>query len=108
MYAAGALKVEDTYFKSVKRYAFGAFQRAQLARLIAIQDWDRDELFNVFDADKDGRVSINDFRQGMNDMFQMKLSPSEISKFRRSPEDQCIDKETFLEAIEALLENRLV
>jgi propionate CoA-transferase len=105
MYATGALKMEDTYFRSVKRYAFGAFQRARLARLIAIQDWDRDELFDVFDTSRDGRVSIDEFRQGMLDMFQMKLSPSQISKFRRSPEDQCIDKETFLEAIEELLES---
>jgi propionate CoA-transferase len=105
MFAEGAMKIEESFFKSVKRYALGAFQRARLARLISIQDWDRDELFDAFDNDRDGKVSINEFRQGMNDMFQMKLTPSQISKFRRSPEDQCIDKATFLDAIEALLKS---
>lgn len=105
LYAKNALRIEEKYFKSVKRYAGAAFHRARLAQLIAIGEWDPDELFDTFDHDKDGKVSIDMLRKGMLDNFQMRLTPSQIAKFRKFPEDHCVEKETFLEAIEDLLKS---
>ena len=96
-------ELEDKYYKSVHRYTGSQFRRAKVAKQLKISDWDPDSLYDEFDTNKDGSLSLEELRHGVKEYFEIRLSPSQLALFQKTPESTFVDRETFAKAVENLL-----
>lgn len=96
-------RFEKQYYKSVKRFAGKAFRRASVAENLNLKRFDQG-LFESFDKDKDGIVSTREFREGMRSMFGVHLTPFDIKEICK---DKKMNKESFVETIQTILDGEL-
>jgi hypothetical protein len=96
-------ELEKKYYKSVHRYTGTQFHRAQLGKKLKMSDWDPDSLYDEFDTNKDGSVSLEELRHGVKEYFEIRLSPSQLAQFQKTPESTSVDRETFAKAVGNLL-----
>lgn len=96
-------ELEDKYYNSVHRYTGSQFRRAKVAKQLKISDWDPESLYDEFDTNKDGSLSIEELRDGVKEYFEIRLSPSQLALFQKTPESSYVDRETFAKAVENLL-----
>jgi propionate CoA-transferase len=96
-------ELEDKYYKSVHRFTGTQFHRAKLAKNLKMSDWDPDSLYDEFDTNKDGSVSLEELRHGVKEFFEIRLSPTQLALFQKTPESTSVDRETFAKAVENLL-----
>jgi propionate CoA-transferase len=101
-YGEGAAILQKKYYKTVKRYCYAVFHRAQLAKQLHISEWDRDKLYDKIDFDHDGRVSLEDVRYGIACVFHIHLTPSQLAMFQKSP-GQEVDREAFARGVDEVL-----
>lgn len=102
-YGAGTKIMEDQYYKSIHRYTGTQFHRAQLGKNLKMDEWDSDKLYDEFDVNNDGKVSLEELRQGIKERFEIRLSPSQLGMFKKTPESTSVDRETFAKAVEQML-----
>lgn len=102
-YSAEVAAVQDKYYASARRFAGTAFKRAKLGKKIHMAEWDPQELFAEFDANGNGRLSIEELRQGMMDRFHIRLTPKQIEEFSKGGEEQQFDEKKFGKVVLALL-----
>lgn len=95
--------LEKTYYKSVHRYSGTQFHRAQLGKTLKMDDWDSDKLYDEFDVNNDGQVSLEELRHGIQDRFEIRLSPNQVGMFKKTPDSTFVDRETFAKAVEDML-----
>jgi hypothetical protein len=96
--------LERKYFKSVKRVGGKAFRRAKLGQSIRIAKWDPDDVFDDLDKDKNGFLSAQDVREGLYQMFLMKLTESELKRFFGG--DLTVSRSVFVKAIPSLFKQK--
>lgn len=99
-------KTEDLqkrYYKSVHRYTGSQFHRAQLGKTLKMDDWDSDKLYDEFDTNRDGKVSLEELRHGIKDRFEIHLSPAQLAMFQKTPESTFVERDTFAKAVEDML-----
>ena len=95
--------LEKRYYKSAHRYSGSQFHRAQLGKTLRMEDWDSDKLYDEFDTNRDGKVSLEELRHGIKDRFEIRLSPAQLAMFQKTPESTSVDRETFAKAVEDML-----
>lgn len=95
--------MEGKYYNTVHRFTGSQFHRAQLAKSLKMSDWDTDKLYDEFDTNHDGTVSLEELRYGVKDKFEIRLSPSQLALFQKTPESMYVDRETFAKGVEDLL-----
>lgn len=105
VYAKQVALNQAKYYKTVQRYAGAAFHRAKLGSTLGLENWDMDELYDEFDANGDGDISIQELRDGMAKKFQIHLTPAQIEKFQNDPGDSLFNKEQFSRGIEEVLKS---
>jgi propionate CoA-transferase len=101
-YGEGAAILQKKYYKTVKRYCYAVFHRAQLANQMRISEWDWHKLYGKIDFDHDGRVSLEDVRNEIARIFHIHLTPSQLEMFQTSP-GRKVDRETFARGVEEVL-----
>jgi propionate CoA-transferase len=97
--------LDKEYYRSVERYHGAAFHRARLGSKLRMSEWDPSELYDLFDVNHDGELTLDELRNGMEWQFKMDLTSSELSKFQKNPGDTVVDRETFAKAVEKVLKN---
>lgn len=102
-YAKLTNKLEEKYYRTVHRFTGTQFHRAQLATKLKMSDWDPDALYDEFDTNHDGTLSLEELRHGVKDKFEIRLSPSQLALFQKTPESTSVDREMFAKAVEDLL-----
>jgi len=105
LYRTQVHELQDKYYKSVKRYAGQAFQRAQLKNALQIVDFDSDELFDQCDQDKDGVVSMEELRYVFQKNFGMSLTQAQMQKFLHEGSETDVDREKFAAGLKNVLES---
>lgn len=100
-YSEAISKLEDDFYKTVQRYSGKAFYRKQLGDSLQINEWDSFKLFDAFDTDNNGVISMEELRRGMSDMFHMHLTPSQLKEFQ-GRNHHMLDREAFATAVEGL------
>jgi propionate CoA-transferase len=103
-------KVQKPYYRNVKRFASSAFRRAELGKQMSVGEWDPAELYDEFDVNHDGTISLDEIREGMKNMFQLKLTSAELAMFRSEGEDLpenciCSNKRDFERGLKEVLKN---
>jgi hypothetical protein len=99
-YSEGINKLSKDFYKSVKRFSGKAFYRKKLGKRLQIGEWDSNELFNEFDVDKNGLISVEELRHGMKHNFHMHLTPSQLKEFQGT--NGMLDRQRFAAAVEGL------
>jgi EF hand len=99
-YADAISKLEKDFYKSVQRYSGKTFYRKQLAKNLKIGEWDSSKLFDEFDVDKNGVISMEELRHGMKHIFHIHLTPSQLKEFQAK--NGLLDRQTFASAFEGL------
>jgi uncharacterized protein (DUF2249 family) len=109
-YAAYVAKLQQKYYKSAKRFHGKAFKRAQLGKAMVMSDMDPKELYEMFDSDKDGKLSIEEIRQGMEEYFNIRLTGADVDKIQQAakitiPENESLvlDSNLFAKVIKQVL-----
>jgi len=102
-YGEKVREIEVAFYRSVRRYTGSAFRRAKLKKELSIGEWDTDELYDEFDKNSDGLVSIEELRDGMQKMFQIQLTPNLLRRFQRMAGDTSVDREMFVRGIKDVL-----
>ena len=105
-YEDAVSKVQAEMYGKVKRYTGRAFQRAKLMKQMSMKEWDVDELFDCYDPDENGAVSIPALREGFQEQFNMQLTPTQIGLFLRNPGDSLVDREMFRQGVTKVLESK--
>ncbi len=82
-YAAYIGDLQQKYYRSAKRFHGQAFRRAQLGSKMVINDINYADLYGQFDTNKDGKLSVEEIRTGMEQMFHIRLTGAEIEKFHK-------------------------
>lgn len=95
MFRAGTDDVVVKWCKSVKRYSGAAFRRSRLGEQLGLTAWDAEKLYDLFDFNGDGEMSVTELRSGMENLFQSKLSPTQLSYFVNTPEQTIIGRQSF-------------
>lgn len=73
-------QLEKPFYKSAKRFAGKAYKRASLGNKIDLSKWDMDDLFGMFDKNRDGSVSREELREGLLRHFHVNLTPAQLGK----------------------------
>lgn len=102
-YEARVAQLQEKYYKSVHRYTGTQFHRAKLGKTLKMDDWDSDKLYDEFDTNKDGEVSLEELRKGIKDRFEIRLSQNQLGMFKKTPESTSVDRDTFAKAIDDML-----
>jgi hypothetical protein len=102
-YTSRLARLENDYYKSVHRYTGTQFHRAKLGKTLKMDDWDSDKLYDEFDTNKDGEVSLEELRKGIKDRFEIRLSQNQLGMFKKTPDSTWVDRDTFAKAIEQML-----
>jgi len=102
-YSAKTEELQRRYYKSVHRFTGSQFHRAQLSKNLKMDEWDSDKLYDEFDVNFDGKVSLEELRHGIKDKFEIHLSPAQLNMFKKTPESTSVDRETFAKAVEDML-----
>jgi hypothetical protein len=102
-FAKGVAEIEKNCYTSVKRYGGAAFRRATLGKQVNVKEWDKDELFELFDTNHNGELSLEELREGMIRLFQIQLTPTQLAKFVQDKEQTEIDRESFGRGLEECL-----
>jgi propionate CoA-transferase len=95
--------LQKEVYKSVKRYTGQAFKRAQLKTQLRMSEWNPDDLFDQFDTNQDGVLSLEELREGFTQNFHIHLTPSHIRHFRRGHSDSTVDRAMFAKGVTAVL-----
>jgi len=99
-------ELEQKYYRDVKRFAGTAFRRAELGKKISMAEWDPQELYDEFDENHDGSLSLEEVRDGMATKFQINLTNSQLALFRKEKDGPLFtDKESFSEAVREILKH---
>jgi len=69
-------------YKTVKRYTGRAFSRARLKSELRMHEWDVKELFEDFDIDNSGYLSLEELRRGFYEKFCINLTPLHLHMFQ--------------------------
>ena len=107
MYAEEAEKLRAQYFGDVKRFSGNSFYHAKMGKTLEMDNWHADNVFDEFDVNDEGQISIESLREGLEEKFKMSLSSSQLQKFQRSPNDPHVDRASFSAAIDLLLSGQL-
>jgi len=97
--------LENRFYRSVKRYSGGAFHRALLGNQLQMSEWDTEKLYDQFNENGDGGLSVEKLRNGMAKVFRLRLTPNQIRKFQRCSDEPLINRSTFSKAVEELLQS---
>lgn len=103
-YSDAVNKLEQDFYKTVKRFSGKAFYRKQLGKTLQIKEWDSLKLFDEFDADKNGVISMEELRSGMANIFHIHLTPSQLKEFQ-GRQGGLLDRQEFAAAVEGLFQN---
>ena len=57
--------LDHGWFKSVRTFSGKAFKRAKLTEPLHLTKWDTNEIFDTFDLNKNGTLSMEEVRQGL-------------------------------------------
>lgn len=96
-------ELQKRYYRTVHRYTGTQFRRAQLGKSLKMSEYDSDKLYDEFDENKDGFVSLEELRKGIKDRFEIRLSPKQLNMFKKTPESTSVDRETFAKGIDKML-----
>ena len=109
-YASYVAKLEQTYYRSATRFHGRAFRRALLGQTMVISDLDPSRLYEMFDVNKDGKLSIEEIRQGMEEYFNIRLTGADVDKIQQAakitiPENESLvlDSNLFAKVIKQVL-----
>lgn len=95
--------LQKDLYKSVTRYTGNAFRRAKLKVGLGMSEWDPKELYNEFDRDKNGKLSVQELLDGFHEKFQMHLTPSQIQYFLPDPDTEYISRKMFEHGVAEVL-----
>ena len=90
-YGSIASEMERKYFRTVKRYGGKAFRRAKLGKSIRIAKLDAEALFDQLDHDKTGRLSVEQIRRCLQELFNMRLTEPETAQLTSSSSSSSLD-----------------
>jgi hypothetical protein len=102
-YAAEVASLAKDYYKSVQRHHGAAFHRAMLGTTLRISEWDPNELYDLFDVNHDGVLTLEEIRNGMSLQFKINLTLGDLAMFQKNPGDNLVDRETFANAVKKVL-----
>ncbi|CAB9499997.1 Caffeate CoA-transferase [Seminavis robusta] len=97
--------LQKDYYKSVKRFSGHAFKRAQIKDSLRVDAFDADKLYDEFDTDHNGTLSLEELRAGFAEYFQLELTPSTLRNFVAGGEDDheaTISREKFRTGMDAV------
>lgn len=95
--------LEEKYYNTVHRFTGTQFHRAQLGKSLKMDAWDCDKLYDEFDLNHDGQVSLEELRKGIKDIFATNLSQNQLNMFKKTPDDIYVDRETFAKGMSDML-----
>ena len=102
-YADEVASLAKDYYKSVQRHHGAAFHRARLGTRLRMSEWDPNELYDFFDINHDGVLTLEEIRNGISAQFKIHLTLSDLAKFQKDPGDNLVDRETFAEGVQQVL-----
>lgn len=102
-YYSGAKAIEKDMFKTVKRYSGDAFSRAKLGKQLEMSHWDFDSLYDLFDVNKNGKISPEELKKGMYGLFNIHLTPNEFALFFKNEYETEIDRDDFISGLNSLV-----
>jgi len=76
IYSERVNKLKDKYYASVTRFSGSAFHRAKLGKVF--ETWDLEKAFDEFDANSDGKLSVEELRHGMKERFGIRMTEREL------------------------------
>lgn len=100
-YSEKVRELEQSFYKSVKRYTGHAFQRAKLKTKLGMRDWDADKIFDQFSnsSEQSDVLSLAELRNGFFENFHVHLTPSHIRHFLSGPSEATVDRKTFAKGV---------
>lgn len=100
--------LEKPYYKSVRRFAGKAFKRALVGNVMDLSKWDTQELYNKFDVDGNGSISRSELRDGLQRLFHVTLTNSQLAQCFPFNEDGsvAINREAFANGIMEVLRTK--
>ena len=104
-YSQLIMKIQEKYYASIKRYTGRAFTRAKLSSSLGMDVWDPNDLFNSYDHNKDGLLSLEKLRALFLAEFNVHLTPSQLMIFQRTPEDTKVDREVFEKGMQEIVKS---
>jgi propionate CoA-transferase len=103
MYGEKIAILQKDFYGSVKRYTGQAFKRAQMKSSLGMLEWDPDKLFDDFDADGNGTLSVEEMRAGFAENFHFEFTPNTLREFL--PEGgSCITRDQFRAGLAAVFQ----
>lgn len=103
-YAGKVDKLQKEMYKSAKRYTGYAFQRAQLKSQLHMSDLDPNELFDSWDEDGNGTLSLEELREGFLRDYQLSLTQQQLLQFKNEDGDINVDRVMFAKGIAEILQ----
>lgn len=79
-YSDAVAEFEKNLYKSVKRFAGTAFRRAKLGKQLSLHEWDPEQLYDQFDLDENGVLSVKELKEGIMKLFGIRLTQSHLGK----------------------------
>ena len=100
--------LEKPYYKSVRRFAGKAFKRALVGNSMDLSKWDIEELYDKFDTDQNGSVSRSELREGLNRLFHVNITPSQLAHCfpLNSDGSVAVDRQSFASGILEVLRTK--
>lgn len=105
MYSNEIETLQNEIYGSAKRYTGQAFQRARLKTSLSMDEWDAEHLFDKFDTRRDGVISFEELRDGLEKHFHMTLSPEKARAFGCDDNICLVDRERFVQGVKTVLQD---